>query len=631
MKKEKQKPSYSAFSTALWVIKNRWKYVRASFVALFLMIPVYVIEQSLLVLLPQQVVALIVDGESYQTILAIVALLVGGICLMKTITVCNTNMKWVYSSRLRQEMNYQFNMKHMSINYMTTESPKFQNRIKRAQETLWSSGLWSPLTQLSEEFTIFIRSIIGYILFGTVLSFASPWITVLLTISALISYGMMQLYTKYEYQNRDNWTPIDRKINYLLYGSRTFETAKDIRIYGLNHWFTDMYQQLTKQRLSWDHKLLYKSFSVGLVDLVLILLRDGLGYAFLITMTLNGEISADEFVLYFAAIGSFATWVGDIVRAWNRMHAENLKVCDLRDIIEWKEEPWWATEEEGTDTAAPKAQNQTKTAHEAGTPNTERARSIDIDHLTFCYEGAEKPVLRNIDVHIKPGEKIAIVGLNGAGKTTLIKNICGLYQPTEGEIKINGVKQKAYTQKAYMKLFSVVFQDFLMLSTGIGEMVASAAPENVDKERVRHCLELAGLWERIESLPEGMDTPLNKQVYENGVDLSGGEKQKLMLAKAIYKNAPILILDEPTAALDPIAENEMYLRYNELTEGRTSIFISHRLSSTRFCDRILFMEDGQIVEEGSHEELMAAGGKYAHMFDVQSQYYQDKEGCENEE
>lgn len=257
--------------------------------------------------------------------------------------------------------------------------------------------------------------------------------------------------------------------------------------------------------------------------------------------------------------------------------------------------------------------------------DTEGNRAVDItfEHVFFRYLDAEADTLRDLSFHIRAGEKLALVGLNGAGKTTCVKLMCGLYHPTGGRILINGKDMSKLSRDEYYRLFSVVFQEANFMPFTIAQNV-SGAMEDMDRERVKSCLELAGLWDRVQKLPYGMDSLLNRELNEDGVELSGGERQKLLLAKALYKKAFVVILDEPTAALDPIAENELYQSYGELTEGRTSLYISHRLSSTRFCDRILFLENGRITETGNHEALMAAKGAYAHMYEVQSHYYKKK-------
>ena len=244
---------------------------------------------------------------------------------------------------------------------------------------------------------------------------------------------------------------------------------------------------------------------------------------------------------------------------------------------------------------------------------------IESEMFPTGAKGPEKT--RCVTFPINKGEKVAIVGLNGAGKTTLVKIICGLYNPAQGKVLINGIEKQEYNIYDYYSLFLTVFQDYHFLPISIACNISGKPKEQTDRDKVKKCLDAAGLWEKVSGLENGMDSMLDKQLNENGVELSGGEKQRLILARAIYKDAPILILDEPTAALDPIAESRLYQRYNELSRNKTSIFISHRLASTRFCDRIIFIENGEFVEMGTHEELMEKGGKYAALFRIQSQYY----------
>ena len=245
---------------------------------------------------------------------------------------------------------------------------------------------------------------------------------------------------------------------------------------------------------------------------------------------------------------------------------------------------------------------------------------IEFRDVSFKYPGAENYALENVSIALEPGQRYAVVGKNGSGKTTFIKLICRFYDVEEGAILINGVDIREYDIAAYRKLFSVVFQDFDVFSFTVGQDTAVA--ETYDAERLWSCLESAGLKERIEYLPDQADTYVTRDLAENGVDFSGGEQQKLTLARALYKNSPIIILDEPAAALDPIAEYDMYTRFNGFVGDKTAIYISHRLSSCRFCANIIVFDLGQIVQAGSHESLLNdEEGKYYQLWHAQSQYY----------
>ena len=255
---------------------------------------------------------------------------------------------------------------------------------------------------------------------------------------------------------------------------------------------------------------------------------------------------------------------------------------------------------------------------------TDNKYEIEFRNVSFKYPQVDTYALKNVTLKFEYGERLAIVGENGSGKTTFIKLLCRLYDPTEGEILLNGIDIRKYDYYEYMDIFSVVFQDFRLFSFGLGENVAVAS--KYDADRVVECLEGAGFGERLATLENGLSTNLTKQFADDGIDISGGEKQKIALARALYKDAAYIILDEPTAALDPIAEHEVYSRMNEITQGKTAIFISHRLSSCRFCQDIIVFHDGELIQQGSHDELVEnIDGKYHELWYAQAQYYVENE------
>ena len=329
---------------------------------------------------------------------------------------------------------------------------------------------------------------------------------------------------------------------------------------------------------------------------------------FLIGGVLKGEMSAAQFVLYFNTVNIFTSGIGKIMTDLATLRKQSLDICTVREFLDY---PETFKMEQGIPI----------------TPNLNITYQIELQDVSFRYPEAEKNTLSHINLTIRQGEKLAIVGLNGAGKTTLIKLICGFLDPTEGKVLLNNIDIRTYNRRDYYQLFSAVFQDFSVLDVTIAENIAQT-DENINTELMEHCINQAGLTEKIKRLPDGVKTHIGK-VFKDGIDLSGGELQRLMLARALYKNAPIIVLDEPTSALDPIAESEIYNKYSELTNGRMAVYISHRLASTRFCDRIILIAEGSIDEEGTHDELLAHNGHYADLFEIQSKYYRER-GVRNE-
>jgi ATP-binding cassette subfamily B protein len=247
---------------------------------------------------------------------------------------------------------------------------------------------------------------------------------------------------------------------------------------------------------------------------------------------------------------------------------------------------------------------------------------IEFHNVSFKYPGSDSYALKNLCLKLNIGQRLAVVGMNGSGKTTMIKLLCRLYDPTEGEITLNGIDIRKYRYHEYMKVFSVVFQDFKLFSFSLGQNTAASV--DVETDRAMDSLYKAGFADRFSTMPKGLDTPLYKDFEEEGVEISGGEAQKIALARALYKNAPFIVLDEPTAALDPIAEFDIYSKFNEIVGGKTAIYISHRLSSCRFCDDIAVFHEGELIQRGNHDALLDdKNGKYFELWNAQAQYYTD--------
>ncbi|WP_033164424.1 ABC transporter ATP-binding protein [Clostridium sp. KNHs205] len=449
-----------------------------------------------------------------------------------------------------------------------------------------------------------LTNLLGMIAYAAIIGVINPVILLLLVVISLVQMLVYNRAKSYEHSKKDEMSKLNVTQKYLQEQAFDLKAGKDIRLYQLNRLIDRVYDKTNRSLKNIKTKIQGAYYANDVVEVILKFVRDAVCYGYLIYLLMNG-LKVSYFVLYIGIVGGLATWVMKITEEISKISRDLLMISDFREFIDIKDE----------------------FRHKGGKEITEEDTAFDIvfDHVSYRYKGASDYVLRDVSFHMKKGDTFALVGINGAGKTTLVKLMCGFYQPTEGRILINGVDMKELNIEGYFKKIAVVFQDSNPLSFTIGENISGEETKYINKEKLNKALELSGLKSKIDKLEKGTDTYLNKDMDDSGIQLSGGELQKLMLAKALYKEARLLLLDEPTAALDAIAESELYEKYQGLLKGKTSLFISHRLASTRFCNHILFLENGRIAEEGNHDSLMEQKGKYAEMFNVQSQYYKEEE------
>lgn len=442
----------------------------------------------------------------------------------------------------------------------------------------------------------------GLTVYGVIVGRYSLLLLGLLLCQTLFTAWLHSLAGKKEYRLEAENVKDHQGLAYLRRESIAPGNGKDIRLYRMDRWFLREFRERIDRIVARVDQGRNGFAAAEIAGAALAFIRNLFVYGWLIREMALGRLALPVFLLYVGIVSGVEAWMNGLFEAAQGIYRNKEVMDDYRDFLEY------GIAEEGKE-----ALQHPGSAHE-----------IRLEHVSFRYEGNEEDTIHDLTLSIRPGERLALVGLNGAGKTTLIKLLCGFYRPTSGRIFLDGQDLQTLPRQALFREFAVVFQDVFAFSFPLSENVSCMEAGREDAKRLQDSLEKAGLLEKASSLPKGERTFLNRDMDEEGVSLSGGELQKLMLARALYKDAPVIILDEPTAALDPIAESEMYERYDTMIREKTGIFISHRLSSTRFCDRILFMEKGRIAEEGSHDALMEKGGAYAQLFALQARYYQKK-------
>lgn len=499
-----------------------------------------------------------------------------------------------------------FARKIMDVDYDYLEDQEYQ----KVSGNAWRVARFGQgVANATCVFPMFLFSTAGILIYGFLLGRKSIALLLIVMFSVGMSLFLLSIARKKHAQYYEKLQLSARRANYITEQATDSSAGKDIRLYRLIGWFLEKYDASLKEmgRIygiihDW---YLFRNVSHAFLQL----LMDGMAFGMLVYMLVNGEISAAEFVFYIGIVSGFSIYFETALRQVMSFSNTSASISYLREFLE--------TENSWSDSAG------------IGKAELEKIKSqslkLEFRNVSFTYPGNEKPTLKNINVVIKPGEKIALIGLNGAGKTTLVKLMCGFYHPTEGEILVNDIPISQFNRDEYYSLVSVLFQDSTMMALTLDENLTGQDPEDIDRAKLDKALELSGFKSVYEKLPDKGQTLLVKEVNENAVDFSGGEKQKMLFARTLYLDTPLVILDEPTAALDPIAENELYLNYGKSVENKTSVYISHRLSSTRFCDRILLLEHGEIIEEGTHESLLAGNTRYAELFEVQSQYYREED------
>lgn len=604
MKNKKEKcgasgQSYGKAGSLAWAIRRLWKLDRMFVFYIFATVPVAVALPLVQSYYTKGLIDSIGLGAGFGELARICAGFMGAIVtlhLLDEFVREKCRSREYYPTFAAQ--NELYRKSDYETDYENTERQEFKEMFGYAGEDACRGDC--SLEWIWRDISGALTHLAGIVTYASLLAFIHPVIFFLVAAVSALSYSTARWQTVYYEKHKKEWEREARRKNYLQNLSSDFRMAKDIKLYGLEGWLDKMMRDYQAYILMWDRRCNLRGLWAAVLSGLMTLIQDGAVYGFLIALLVEKAISVGDFVFYFGVVGSMAAFLTGIISDIAKLNSRAEKVMYYRNVLDYPDHG----------------------NHGEGCTLPTGAVSIEFRDVWYRYDGAGDDTIKGLNLTIAPGESIALVGRNGAGKTTLAKLISGLYAPTKGQILVNGREIAQYNIEEYYSMISAVFQEVKAVAFTIRAFVSSAAPDRANAgEEAAAALKAAGLWEKIESLPHGMETHLMKGIYDDGVDLSGGEMQKLLLARAIYKDGSILILDEPTAALDPIAENRLYLQYRDLTKDKTSVYISHRFASTRFCDRIILLQDGRIAESGSHEELMELGGQYAYMFGVQSRYY----------
>lgn len=485
--------------------------------------------------------------------------------------------------------------KDLTISMEQFEDAEVHKLRQKSENCIWAND-WGIEGFMRHNFDL-LKSLLGLCVYALLVGVMNWKILLMLigmsAVSALASYGVTRYYEKI----KDPLAEQDVTMNYINREVDDVQGGKDIRIFGLRSWIIGKYNQAIRNRRKLCFQKDIREYGSNMLDTVLDGVRDLICYLYLI-LQLSQGMRISTFVFYLGLVAGFSNWIGMISKRVVSVKQDSDSISDLRNYLALEEEPQTGVAVEDT----------------AGI-------EVVFDHVSYRYHGAQEETLKDVSFRLAAGEKLALVGMNGAGKTTIVKLMIGLYLPTKGTVYVNGISTCALDRTSYFAKQAAIFQEPFLTAYSIAENIA--LEETFDSEKLWKVLAQAGLEEKVRSLDRQLETNLGKDIAQDGITLSGGEIQKLLLARALYREASLILLDEPTASLDALAETAVYEMYHTLMQKKSVLFISHRLASTRFCDRIILISEGCVQEQGNHAELMRLRGAYYQMFQVQRKYYHD--------
>lgn len=565
------------------------------------------------------------DGKSLNVLIQYTVIGLFAILVMQML---ESYLREYFNARVEncmERQNFDMNEQSMELDFEQLENPELQEKKRKQEQVVNVRGgiywmvIWPLDRGLTGLISIITAAVVAIPLFRVSMKatghgfLSSNWLLVLLfavlALCAFISFRTSNVWNKKMKNTFEMYAKCNKVSSYFLHNILSgTETMKDLRIFGQEKLVEEGVFRREEEAKGVLKKLRILGMQETCIERSISNVSGGCVYLYAALQAYMGLIS----------IGSVVRYAGSIIKCVDGLVEVLLTLSSWRQAADYGRDflNYMEFENKKKEGNLP-VEQQNKESNGEG---NEARFQIEFDNVSFLYPGSDTYVIKNLNLKLNLGERMAIVGKNGSGKTTFIKLLCRLYDVTEGEIKLNGVNICQYDLVEYMKFFSVVFQDYRMFSLKVGENIA--ASEHVDKERAEDALYKAGLKERYEQMSEGLDTYVGKEFSEKGVNVSGGERQKMAISRAIYKGAPFVIMDEPTAALDPISECDVYAGFDKMVGNKAAIYISHRLASCRFCKDILVFDGGNVAQHGSHEDLVKEEGLYQKLWNAQAQYYE---------
>lgn len=581
--------------TVTYFYRNVWKYSKLYFILVLISIVTSSLTPFVNIVLMRNIVNELIGGKNAQRLIYLVCFMLGSTLVLTLLSNMVDYLISIKSIYLDDKFKQLLGRKSMEMDYEHIENAKILELSEKATTgmSFYSGGIRGLNNNIIAIFSNFL------ILLGVIyiISSINIWLVIGLLLIIIINLLIQYKIKDFDIKFWNSAVGINRTYFYFFGIAKDYKSGKDVRIHNVSNLILKRLDKFIESfnKISSRHFSLVALFGLG--ELFLSAIQIIITYIYLSWQVVSGVIGLGDYTMYLSATNTFVQSFKEIV----------IQILDLR-----KKSKFMSEYVKLMQIPFVKTRKNLKI-------NQNLQYIFEFRNVSFKYPGSDEYILKNVNIKINPCEKLSIVGLNGAGKTTFIKLLTRLYDPTEGEIILDGINIKEYDYEEYLKLFSVVFQDYSLLALTMRENIILTG--EYDSDKFNQSIIKAGLNNLVSKMQHGIDTPLYKMFDTNGYEISGGESQKIAIARAFYKDAPIVILDEPTAALDPYAEYEIYSHFDKLIENKTAIYISHRMSSCKFCDVIALFDGGKIIQYGNHNELIKAEGKYLNMYKVQSKYY----------